>query len=308
MLGIHRTPTTTPGRCAAPVRAKSRLARHRLHKSWTVACLEGRKLLSQFSVTNLNDGGAGSLRQAIVDSNNTAGPNEIDFAASLSGTITLTSGELLIANNAVTILGPGQDSLSVSGNGNSRVFEVASGVTASLSGITVAGGTADNGGGISNHGAVTINACTVSGNRATNQGGAIFDDGSNFSAIDCTFRGNSSDTGGALMIEGKSSAVGCTFSGNSSSGDGGAVCVASIAGSSLSAMNCTFSGNSGSSGGAIDVTNKGSLTLTNCTLAGNSATNGTGSGVYVSGSMTSTNSIYQNPGGNIDVFPGATFT
>ena len=65
----------------------------------TVEALEGRALLSQFVVTNLNDNGDGSLRQAIIGSNNTSGPNEIDFATGLSGTITLTSGQLTIANN-----------------------------------------------------------------------------------------------------------------------------------------------------------------------------------------------------------------
>ena len=88
---------------------------------------KGGRCSHNFSVTNLNDAGGGSLRQAIIDSNSTTGPNEIDFAAGLSGTITLTSGELMIANHDVSIVGPGQDSLSVSGNGNSRVFEVAFG-------------------------------------------------------------------------------------------------------------------------------------------------------------------------------------
>ena len=40
----------------------------------------------------------------------------------------------MIANHDVTIVGPGQDSLSVSGNRNSRVFEVATGMSVSLSG------------------------------------------------------------------------------------------------------------------------------------------------------------------------------
>ena len=126
--------------------------------------LEGRTLLSQFSVTNLNDGGGGSLRQAIIDSNGTTGPNEIDFAASLSGTITLTSGELKIENHNVSIIGPGQDRLSVSGNGNSRVFEISSGVTATLSGMTITGGSSHDGGGIYNDGMLAIDACTISGN------------------------------------------------------------------------------------------------------------------------------------------------
>jgi hypothetical protein len=70
--------------CAALVQANSRPGRHRLRKAWSVECLEEWALLSQFSVTNLGgsgDSGGGSLRQAIVDSNHTAGPNEIDQAS-----------------------------------------------------------------------------------------------------------------------------------------------------------------------------------------------------------------------------------
>ena len=155
MLGIHRT-TTTPRARHPSVRANSQPARRRSRRAWRVEYLEERALLSSFSVTNLNDAGGGSLRQAIIDSNNTTGPNEIDFATGLSGTITLTGGELLIANHDVKIVGPGQNSLAVSGNGNSRVFEIASGVTTLLSGLTITGGRADNGGGIDNDGTVTI--------------------------------------------------------------------------------------------------------------------------------------------------------
>jgi hypothetical protein len=136
-----------------------------------VESLEGRALLSHFDVLNLNDSGYGSLRQAFIDSNRTTGPNEIDFATGLSGTITLTSGELLIANQNVSIVGPGQNVLSVSGNGNTRVFEIVSGVTAFLSGMTISGGQADYGGGIHNAGTVTISACTVRGNFGRDAGG-----------------------------------------------------------------------------------------------------------------------------------------
>ena len=91
-------PRPLPARRAARARANGRPAHRRSRRAWKVEYLEGRTLLSQFSVTNLNDSGGGSLRQAIIDSNKTTGPNEIDFAAGLSGTITLTSGELKIAN------------------------------------------------------------------------------------------------------------------------------------------------------------------------------------------------------------------
>lgn len=50
--------------------------------------LEVRNVLSTFSVINLNDSGAGSLRQAILDSNSTAGADVISF--SVAGSIQLT--------------------------------------------------------------------------------------------------------------------------------------------------------------------------------------------------------------------------
>src|SRR6478752_1458696 len=69
-------------------------------------------------VTNTNDSGPGSLRQALVDAND---GDTID-ATGVSGTILLTSGELQITHN-VTINGPGANHLAVDGNGQSRVFE-----------------------------------------------------------------------------------------------------------------------------------------------------------------------------------------
>ena len=61
------------------------------------------------TVTNLNDSGPGSLRQAIAD----ATPAEtIDFA--VTGKITLTSGELVI-NKDLTLIGPGATNLTATG-------------------------------------------------------------------------------------------------------------------------------------------------------------------------------------------------
>jgi photosystem II stability/assembly factor-like uncharacterized protein len=71
-------------------------------KRWTIAAtgrrrffrpavetLEGRVLPATFMVLNTNDSGAGSLRQAILDSNNTSGPNTIQFSIG-SGVQTIT--------------------------------------------------------------------------------------------------------------------------------------------------------------------------------------------------------------------------
>ena len=70
------------------------------------------------TVTNTNDSGPGSLRQALADAND---GDTIDFA--VTGTIGLTSGELLV-NKGITISGPGADNLAVDSNANSRVFYV----------------------------------------------------------------------------------------------------------------------------------------------------------------------------------------
>jgi hypothetical protein len=55
-----------------------------------------RAFASQLLVSNTNDSGAGSLRQAILD-NNATGTNTIVFSSIVTGTITLTSGELFIS-------------------------------------------------------------------------------------------------------------------------------------------------------------------------------------------------------------------
>jgi titin len=61
--------------------------------------LEGRQMLSTFTVTNANDSGAGSLRQAILDSNSTADINGITFNIPGSGVQTI---DLLSALPALT--------------------------------------------------------------------------------------------------------------------------------------------------------------------------------------------------------------
>ena len=65
---------------------------------------------ANITVTNTNDSGLGSLRQALTIAND---GDTINFA--VTGTITLTSGGLPINKN-ITILGPGADQLSIDGN------------------------------------------------------------------------------------------------------------------------------------------------------------------------------------------------
>ena len=76
-----------------------------------------------FTVSNLSDSGAGSLRQAILDANGTPGADQVTFGSSLSGQITLAS-QLPNVTDPLDVVGPGADRLTVSGNFNSRIFYI----------------------------------------------------------------------------------------------------------------------------------------------------------------------------------------
>src|SRR5437016_5836799 len=85
-----------------------------------VEALEDRTAPATFTVTNANDDGAGSLRQAIRDANANPGADTITFQASAfpSGSqINLSSGDYHI-NVSVAIQGPGILNLTVSGAKN----------------------------------------------------------------------------------------------------------------------------------------------------------------------------------------------
>lgn len=132
------------------------------------------------TVTNTNDSGPSSLRQALANADD---GDTINFT--VTGTIGLTSGELLVDKN-VTISGPGTASLAVDGNATSRVFHIGPGKTVSISGLTLTNGSAgfENGGGILNdHAILTMNSCSVQNNFAlSSQGGGIYNDGLDGSA------------------------------------------------------------------------------------------------------------------------------
>src|SRR5437870_2586206 len=86
-------------------------------------------------VTNTNDSGPGSLRDAVASATD---GDTIDMSG-IAGTIILTSGELLVTNS-VDIISPGPNLLAVNGNAASRVFHIGSNTVVSISGLTVTNG------------------------------------------------------------------------------------------------------------------------------------------------------------------------
>ena len=100
-------------------------------------------LRATFIVTNTNDSGAGSLRQAIIGANTLLGDDVIvfDISGTSPHTITLTSGQLEVTSN-IEVTGPGSESLIIDGNASSRVFHIGSGTTVTMTGLAITNGKA----------------------------------------------------------------------------------------------------------------------------------------------------------------------
>lgn len=260
-----------------------------------------------FTVMNLDDSGPGSLRDAIDQANMNPGPDIIDFQDELTGTITLTTGELLITDD-LTINGPGVFSIIVSGNHAFRVFEIASNVTASISGLTISDGSVPGGdaAGILNSGTLTLTNVVLSGNSASiNGGGIVNNSGSTLTITNSTLSGNStSNDGGGVFNNGTLTITNSTFSGNST-GSGGAIF--NEFNRTMTIINSTLSSNSAVVGGGIY--NAGTANISFTTMSGNSASNN-GGGIHNAPStstMTIKNSIIANSPSGGDCSNSGTF-
>jgi hypothetical protein len=216
-------------------------------------------------VTNTNDSGAGSLRDAVAS---TAAGGTVTFASGVTGTITLTTGAIQIDKN-LTITGPGARSLTVSGNNASRVFEISGvGITVTLQALTIANGQTPNGG-------------------SENGGGVSAGNGvASLVVEDSTIRDNTAgpsgfSSGGGISMDGSLTVRRSTFTGNraigesSGSAEGGALDTSACSPALVTVENSTIAGNSATSdtsaeGGGIDAF--GSLVIRNSTIVSNTVT------------------------------------
>ena len=207
-----------------------------------------------------------TLRAAIGEANFNGQGDTIVFDPALSGTITLTLGQLRIeddtaATDDLSIQGPGAGKITVSGNDASRVFSVNPNVNATIGGLTIRDGSTPNGGGgIINGGTLELLNTTVSGNNAAgDDGGGIY-----------------SGRGGTLRLT-NSTVSGNTVSGNFDEdfmpigGNGGGIYNIGT----VELLNSTVSGNTAENGGGgISSDRIGIVALRNTIVAGNAGFDG----------------------------------
>ena len=287
-----------------------------------------------YTVTNTNDSGAGSLRQALDDANNNAGADIIVFDASASGTITLTTGQLDIFDD-VTITGLGATNSIISGNNASRIFYIynaAASLTVSISGLTMTDGSSGVGGAIVNWGNdLTLSSVVLTGNEATDDGGAIHNEipGSGngryapLTIIDSEISNNTAVSNGggfSVFFAGDVTITDTVVTGNTSDNRGGGgyfykVRDVSIVNSSfqnndvtdagggvsflyadnISIDSSTFDQNSAVlNGGGVFAVYSDSFTMTNSTVSGNQGSDGAGMKLAYNGDVLIANSTIAN--------------
>jgi hypothetical protein len=178
----------------------------------------------------------------------------------------------------VTINGPGAANLAVNGNAASRVFEnFASGVT--ISGFTITNGfatDADGGGGILNHGGLTLRGTSILSNNIGSCGASCLGSGG----------GINSNSDGTLTV------TNCIISHNSAggilNGSGGGMYLAG--GGTATVTDSTISDNLGGGGGGGILSSLHMLTVTNSTISNNSSVVAFGGGIGVLGMTVVMNS------------------
>ena len=298
---------------------------------------KGNRPANVITVTNTNDSGPGSLRQALADAND---GDTIEFA--VTGTIELTTGELVI-DKSITITGPGSDQLAVSAippQYHFRIFHVMASPTVIIEGLTigpslyfygcgiqndqailtinncaVAGNTGLNfGAGISNGGTLTVNNSSITGNVLEYQGtGAGISSSGTLIINNSIIRGNLSGKGytdgGGIFSSGMLEITNSTIEGNSVSGSGGGICNLGGAIITSSTISGNFAGGGypgpprpGFGGGISSNGTGATLTISNSTISGNSVLTtdkgpGCGGGIGNSGSLQIANSTISGNSG-----------
>ncbi len=277
------------------------------------------------SVTNLNDSGAGSLRQALLDANTAPGQDVITFATGVSGTISLLS-DFPALTEVIDLEGPGSSVITIDGGwtqaggptAGHEIFNLSddgSG-TWTLSGITVTGGNNVEGGAIlsCNDSPLNLLDVALTGNYASaDEGGGLYLCGTGDVVItESSITGNTAaGGGGGLGADTESystlTIINSDISNNTAGGDGGGLYL-DTDGGNITIVGSTITNNTAEDGGAImvnDLFTVGSLTITDTVISGNHADinggalySGTGDGsIFITDSTISNNTADGAGGG-----------
>ena len=265
-------------------------------------------------VTNKNDSGNGSLRQAINTANGNRQADTIKISA--SGTVVLRS-ELPEITTDIQIVGPGANAFTVSGNDEGRVFLVRDRAKVTISGLKITEGF-DRGGGIYNLGVLTVDRCTITGNRAS-YGGGIYNkksrdtaEGGTLVVKNSTISGNTASgwtdsSGGGIDNDGGTlTVINSTITRNTAYRGGGIASGIYLPGQKTTIVNSTISGNSASEMGGGVHNDYGFTTIKFSTIKSNTAPKGYGGGVANDGgegrrTQVSSSIIAGNRGTDVDL-------
>jgi hypothetical protein len=246
--------------------------------------LEDRAVPAIFTVTTLNDSGAGSLRQAILDANVSPDADTVVFQSGLTGTINLSTvgdtsngNSALNVSTAITIDGTNTLDLTIARSSDAstpkmRLINVTQSGNLTLQGVALKGGEAQGnirttadatdvhglGGAIYNSGTLAIWNSYIGGNKA--QGGA----GSTEAGLDAAGDGLGGaiyNNAGTVVIRNSTLSENTALGGsgpadNNGNGQGGAI----------------FNRN-----GSLDVSNS---TITQNNVSSNLVADGRGRGIY----------------------------
>jgi CSLREA domain-containing protein len=244
-------------------------------------------------------GSGTSLREAILYADSLTGPQAITFAPGLTGTISLTLGELDVTGN-VQIQGPGARLLLVDASDTSRVFKIDDGTaaqtTVGISGLTItAGYVTGDGGGILNRENLTLANVTLLSNTASGNGGGIENSpGASLTVTGSTFAYNTATGGSGGGIDNNQATAILTNStlwGNVATQGGG---ISNRVGATLTLIDTTVADNvagASQTGGVLDL-DTSTVYLLNALLASN--TGGDFSAAHLANAHVQGNDLVQD--------------
>jgi uncharacterized repeat protein (TIGR01451 family) len=253
----------------------------------------------------LTTDGECTLREAVINANDDAATHPdcaagdgiddtIDFAGLTLPAIITLDGSIQIAQ-PLTIAGPGEADLAISGNGASRIFNIFDGFPApfdvTISDLTLTGGfdsaeSVDDGGAIHTEENLTLDAVTLTENVSFVSGGAVGAVGSpgtpvTLTITDSTITGNfAACCGGGINGDyAILDVANSTISGNYALSNGGGINLYALYGATIDET--TISGNySYDGGGLYFYGGTGDVTIEDSTISNNYAAH-SGGGIFI---------------------------